>query len=338
VEESEERLDPTSADQAPAEQSLDPREQQKVPSFLHRRRTLLGAVVIISVLVAAGFAVYGERHAFADSLRDMGWGSMLLSFVFALVGVSASGLAWRSVLGGLGVRLPLAVAARLYFVTQLGKYLPGSVWPTMMQMEAGKARNISRRTIIGASMVTVTMSCTIGLLIAALVLPFYDASALAHYWWALLAVPFLLALIHPRTLPAILDRAFRILRRPPVNDQIDGRAELRAAGWFLLVWLGMGAHLWALVAAVGPSGPSALALCLGAMALAIPVGVLFIPAPAGAGIRDLVLLLVLHTILPSGQALGVVVASRALLIGADVALAGVAGAALRRHPVSAPTT
>jgi hypothetical protein len=54
--------------------------------------------------------------------------------------------------------------------------------------------------------------------------------------------------------------------------------------------------------------------------------VLLIPAPAGAGLREVVLLLVLRSILSNGQALAVVIGSRVLLIVADLLLAGLAAA------------
>ena len=69
-------------------------------------------------------------------------------------------------------------------------------------------------------------------------------------------------------------------------------------------------------------GLSDYLLSIGAMALAVPLGVLFVPAPAGAGIRDVVLVLVLTEVLPSGKALAVVVASRIILIACDLLLAG----------------
>jgi hypothetical protein len=62
------------------------------------------------------------------------------------------------------------------------------------------------------------------------------------------------------------------------------------------------------------------------MALAVAAGILFIPAPAGAGLRELVLVLVLKGDLGAGGALALVVASRVLLVIADVVLAALGAA------------
>jgi uncharacterized membrane protein YbhN (UPF0104 family) len=107
---------------------------------------------------------------------------------------------------------------------------------------------------------------------------------------------------------------------------------LRASAWSVVSWLGLGANLVVLCAATGHTGVSVVVLCVGGMALAFSLGVLFIPAPAGAGVRDIILTLVLTTIMSTGQALAVVVASRVILIVCDVLLAGlVAGIGRRRR-------
>jgi uncharacterized membrane protein YbhN (UPF0104 family) len=302
------------------------------PGRPERLRAIAGAVVVVAVVVAAGLAVYEDRHSFVATLQREGAWFMAASLCCGLVAVATTFPIWLEVLHGLGVDLPWAAGARVFFVSQLGKYLPGSVWPVLLQMEAGRARGANRRTMLAANLMTIVLSICVGLVVACVVLPFYDAAALKRYWWALLALPFLLGLLYPRVLPAILDRVFALLRRPPLGEQLDVRAGLRAAAWSLVSWIAMGGQLVVLCVGLGHGGISTLLLCTGGMALAVSLGVLFIPAPAGAGIRDVVLALVLQTILSPGQALAVVVASRVILVVCDVGLAGLV-ATLGRRPL-----
>ncbi len=283
----------------------------------------------------ASYAIYRERGSFASALRSIGAGSIVASFACGLVGVAATFPVWREVLEGLGVDMPWLPGARVFFISQLGKYVPGSVWPVIMQMEAGRARGASRRTMLAANLITLAVSCAIGLLIACIFLPAYDSHVLARYWWVLLAIPFLLALLHPRALPGLLDRLFSLVHRPPLNEQLEVRASAKASCWSVLSWTALGLQLGILANGVGHRGLSTFLLCIGAIALAVPLGILFIPAPAGAGIRDVVLVLVLTVILTSGQALAVVVASRVLLILSDLVLAGLAAASRRRMVIPA---
>jgi uncharacterized membrane protein YbhN (UPF0104 family) len=136
-----------------------------------------------------------------------------------------------------------------------------------------------------------------------------------------LAVPILLVVLYPRTLPSLVDKGLAVLGRPPLGSRLDARAEFAACGWALLAWFGLGGQLIVLAAAVHPLGFSTAVLCIGAVALAVPLGVLFVPAPAGAGIREAALVLVLSSVMTTGQALAVVIASRCILVICDVLLA-----------------
>jgi uncharacterized membrane protein YbhN (UPF0104 family) len=292
-----------------------------------RRRTALAIGFVAVVVAAAGYAIYRERDSFLDAIRRIGVWTMVFSGLVAFVGVAATFPIWREVLAGLGVQLPRGFAARVYFTSQLGKYLPGSVWPVLMQMEAGRTHGASRRTMLAGNLLTIVLSCCVGLLVACVALPAWSTHALAHFWWVFLSLPFLVALLHPRALPALLDKAFALIHRPPLNEKLPARSTMRAAAWSFFSWIVLGLHLYVLCVALGHGGLSSLALCIGGMALAMSAGVLFIPAPAGVGPREVILVLVLTSVLTSGQALAVVLGSRAVLIIVDLLLAGIAWAA-----------
>ena len=68
------------------------------------------------------------------------------------------------------------------------------------------------------------------------------------------------------------------------------------------------------------------------MALAVSAGLLFLPAPAGAGMREIVLGFVLAAVLTSGQVVAVVIASRVILLLADLLMAGLVSLWSPRRP------
>jgi hypothetical protein len=250
--------------------------------------------------------------------------------VAALVGTYQQ---WRTVLSDLGVPLGLAEGARVFFVSQLGKYVPGSVWPVVMQMEAGRGRGASRKTMLAANVITTVLSICVGVVLAGALLPFSSTAALHRFWWALAVLPLLIVLVHPQSLPFLLDRVLKALRRAPLGVRMSGAGTFRGIGWSVLSWVGLGGHVAVLVAALDKVSIGVVALCIGGMGLAVSAGVLFLPAPAGAGMREVVLGFVLATVLHSGQVVAVVVASRVILLLGDLVLAA-AAAALPRRPVA----
>ena len=301
----------------------------RAPMRADRRRAWVGGAVMALALAGAALAIYRERHTVGPTLRHIGAGPAILSVVCGLVAVAANYPTWSSILAGYGVHFPWRPGARLWYTTQLGKYIPGSVWPVVMQMEAGRSRGVTRRTMVAGNLLTIVVSSATGLVIAAATLPFSDPHAATRYWWGLLFVPILAAVLHPKLLAWVFDRLATILRRPASFAVIDWRHELRAAGWTVVFWVAIGMQTAVLAATVTGWRFSTVALCIGGMALAVPLGVLFIPAPAGAGIREVVLALTLSSVMPAGRAVAIVLASRIVSTVSDL-LAAAGSAALPR--------
>lgn len=273
---------------------------------------------------AAVYAISRRRDELAAALDHLGPLAVMTSMLFGMLGTCSSFLLWRQILLGLGVDPPQSESFRVFFVSQLGKYLPGSVWPVAAQMEYGKKTGMGRRTMLAANALTLALSVAVGLIVAAALLPLSSASALRTFGWSFLFLPFLLALLHPRAIPGLLDWLFERIGRPPLGQRLAWSATLRAAGWALLSWVLLGLHLYALTSGLGVDGPRVLAATIGGFALAVSAGILFIPAPAGAGVRDVVLIATLGVSMTGAQALGVGLASRVLLIVVDLLMTALA--------------
>jgi glycosyltransferase 2 family protein len=153
---------------------------------------------------------------------------------------------------------------------------------------------------------------------------------LGQYWWTRLLLPPLLVLLHPRTIPAVLDWLFKRLGRKPLNVRVSTGSMLVATALGFAVWLVMGLHVMTFVSALGPSEPVVAFAAIGGMGLAWAVGLIFVPAPAGAGVRDAVLVATFAPLIGSTSAFAVALASRLLLLMADVVLA-LAGAIAFGH-------
>ncbi len=65
---------------------------------------------------------------------------------------------WQALLAGLGSPLRTTTAGRIFFIGQLGKYIPGSVWPVLTQMELGARAKVPRSRSASASILTMILS------------------------------------------------------------------------------------------------------------------------------------------------------------------------------------
>ena len=300
-------------------------------SFVKRllgSRWLKLAVVVIAVGIGA-YEISKEWHEVHRALGQIGFLSCLWALLALLVMQYATLREWQSLLAGLGSPLPTTTAGRIFFIGQLGKYIPGSLWPVLTQMELGARASVPRARSASASILTMIVSLATGLLVAAATLPFAHYSA--GYDWVFLLVPVILVCLYPRVLNPLLNRLFTLIKRPGLDQPVTLGMVSKSLGWSLLAWLANGVQIWVLADRLGAPAGRTFLIALGGYAFAWCVGFVIIIDPAGAGIREVLLVAVLAPVLPKvGAPLAVALVSRAVNTISDLLVAGAAAASRRR--------
>jgi uncharacterized membrane protein YbhN (UPF0104 family) len=280
-----------------------------------------------TAVAIGGYAVASQWTDVRAALASLGFLVVAAAMVSVLIAMLAAMQVWRVLLAALGSPLPARTAARIMFVGQLGKYVPGSVWPVLAQMELGTAHRVPRHHSASASVLTMIVSVFSGLLTALVTLPFVAGSA--PYLWAFAAAPVLLACLHPKVLNYLLGRLFRLTRRPPLEQPLTARAIATSLAWSFGSWILYGLQIWLLATRLGaPRGTAAL-LAIGGFAFAWSVGFLVVFAPAGAGVREVLLVALLGPVLGVGAATAVALVSRVLTTVGDLLAAGLAAGYVR---------
>jgi uncharacterized membrane protein YbhN (UPF0104 family) len=290
------------------------------PSPPSRRRAAISALkwgfLALSVGLLA-WALYSSWDDVALALRDVGWVSFAAATGFAIVALAFNTLSWRAVMRSVGLNAPVPEAASVFLISQVGKYVPGAVWPVLTQAEFAREHGVSRsRALTGsivAMVVGVAMAGAVGLVGVAVSAP----GSLLDYWWAIAIAAALIVLLVPAVLRRIVAIAFRLLKRGDDIAEISGKAIGASAGWSLVNWLALGAQAWLLLRPLAPEASSAFALATGAFALSWLVGFLVVIAPAGIGPREIALAAMLSSVATGPQAAAVALLSRFAMSIAD---------------------
>jgi hypothetical protein len=299
-----------------------------------RGRTRAQILSVVVGLVVLGLGTWLVARSTADlrvTVSDLGITAVVVGGVLALVGTVLIGAVWLILLRGLGVTAPPTEAARVFFVSQLGKYVPGSVWPALAQMEFGQRWRAPRRTMLAANALMIALLTASGLVTGAALLAWSSNGGLGKFWWMLLLLPPLLVLLHPRAIPKVLDWLFKRIGREPLNARVSTGSMVAATALSFAVWLVMGLHVMTFVSALGPSGPVVACAAIGGMGMAWAAGLIAVPAPAGAGVRDAVLVATFAPLIGTTSAFAIALASRLLLLVADVTLALAGALAFGHH-------
>jgi uncharacterized membrane protein YbhN (UPF0104 family) len=295
------------------------------------RRNLLRAAVLLCFFAFAAVALARSWPEVRPALAHLSVASIGLATLAVLAGLFTSFLGWRAVLAEYGGKLPLAGGLRVFFLGQLGKYLPGSVWPAVAQMELGRGYRVPRRVSAAAVAIFMLLILGTGLLVAAVSLPLLGPAALPQYWWTLAALPVAVAVLYPPVLNRLVALTLRLLRREPMPSPLSVAGIARAGGWSLAAWGLWGVHIWILGVGVGAGGPGLLWRATGAFAAAWTLGFVLVLVPAGAVVREAALIVLLRPGMSAGQATVVALASRVLLTVGDLGWGLIALLAERRR-------
>jgi hypothetical protein len=299
---------------------------------------VLGTTFVLASLAFLGWQVARDWDEIAAAAaRVSGW-LLALAFVAAIAGLGCTALAWRTLLGGLGSPLRRVEAGRVFFLSQIGKYLPGSVWPYLAQARLGKDLGVPVSRSASAGVSFVLLHLLTGLVLGAPRVVLGD-SLDRRFTLALWSLPLLAVVLHPAVLGRLTALAGRVMRVEVLPTRIPWGALLSAVGWLLGAWVLYGLSLAALVLPFETISPVTLGLLTSSYALAWSVGFLgaalvVVAAPAGLGFREVALFATLSGVVPSSAAALVVLLSRVLMTLADLAWAVLAAGrrGVRRGP------
>ena len=296
-----------------------------------RTRLLLRVSFFALVIFVFVIALHSRWAGVKQDLYKFSILDLVAATALGFGNIFVSMLAWRTLLRDLGDKLPVPIAARIFFLGQLGKYLPGSVWTIVAQADLGRDHDVQPRRSVATSVVAMGVSLSAALMLAAFTLPFAAPGAAIHYWWVLLFLPVLVVGLMPSSVSFLTHLLLKILRREPPDHEFSWLGVLRALAWYMSSWLMIGLQVYILCVALHAPAGRALPLALGGAALAFSAGFIAILVPAGAVVREAVMVAVLSPVLKPTPALVVAVVSRLVATVGDAVWAGIGVLISRRH-------
>ncbi len=127
-------------------------------------RRVVRTVLQLALLLFLGGYLYVNwddyAKAFTQSAPD--WGMLSLSSLLVLVAYAVLIQTWRQVVVAWGGHLAFPVAMRIWFVSNLGKYVPGKVWAIAAMGSLAQEQGIPPAAAMGSSVVVQLVNLVTG--------------------------------------------------------------------------------------------------------------------------------------------------------------------------------
>lgn len=294
------------------------------------------AAVVTAMLVFVGREIVARWSDFASlgSSLSPDWALMAASAAAVLCSYVVLIWTWQHTVRAWGERLPFGDAARIWFVSNLGRYVPGKVWQIGAMGILAQRVGVSPVAAVGSSLVVSIVNVLAGAAVAAVAssgthaAPPWAFPATIALSCAVIAAPWLLPVVG-RVTSAVLRREIRVPALP--HSAIWIAAVGCTAAWLLY---GV-AFRWMHIALLGHA-TGTLAGSTSAFTWSYLIGFLVLFAPGGIGVREyaLIPLLASFGIASGGEALLVALGSRLWLTILEV-VPGLVYLIVRR-PAAAP--
>lgn len=280
---------------------------------------LLRTLLVLLLLLPLVLALRSQWYEVRATLESVNWLQAACGLMVALAAQPLMGLISWFVLLSLGYAKPFSQVLWLYFTSQLAKYLPGGIWAFPGRVVAYQVSGVDRLASIVALVREVAALYLGAAAVGLLGLASGPSAGEQARWIAAAGVLACSAAVLLTQIPAFwrLTARWRWLQRSDLSvaNLEKARSGLR---WMLTAlpaslsfWLLIGLGCWILARSASPQAAQMPWLhAAGMFALAWCAGFVIVIAPAGIGVREATLTLLLSSYLPLSEAVAIALLAR----------------------------
>ncbi len=256
------------------------------------------------------------------------WKWLVVSGIIYLLGTLPSAVFYQRLLVSAGQHVKLGETLRAYYVSQLGKYVPGKAMVLVLRAGMLRREHVSTTIITAAIFFETFTAMALGALVAAVILlvQFHDSKELLMAGLAALGLFFAIGI---PTLPPVFKQIIRLFGVGKLNPHAADKFgqvpyKVLMPGWLGIMcgWCIQGLSLWATIYALGEAKGGPLtdwSIHTAAVTLGVVAGFLTL-IPGGFGARELALVYLLKPNYGEAVALVSTIVLRLVWLAAEVIL------------------
>ncbi len=278
-------------------------------------------ILFTAVLAGVSYYVFTAVNDLAKFNYQLNWLYLFLSFFFTVVAYLVQLIIWLFLARSFGIKFSFLAAANAWSLSQLGKYIPGKIGIVLIRMDIHQ--EVSKRTIAvatGVEFITTMTASSLLVLISIAFIPEWTSSSSLR-WIALSLACFFLLILYPPILKKITDLALHLIKREPLNDLPSYGLLLKLVGANMLVGLPYGLGLFFAFNCFYSIGWNYFLIITSVYYIASLIGVAAIFAPAGIGVREGIVFLILPALISKPVVIFATILTRIIITVVELFLA-----------------
>ena len=295
------------------------------------RRAVYQWILFTLTLTAVSWFVARDFRAVSRYCLSLDVPLVVISFCAVMTAYLVRFAVWVRLSATLSLSAPVLRAGRAYYLSVLGRYIPGKVGLALVRVEA--YRGYPAEKVVLATVIELIAALAAAFLLACIGFAFSPAYFSPHMRWVPLfgLIP-LLAALSPPLLRRMANTMLRLAGRKELHSLPSYSANIVFVLLYTLPGFLNGLGLFVLLNAFSRVPAAHYLTVTGVYYTANLIGLVAVFAPGGLGVREGILFLFLPALVGKEVAIIAAILIRMITMAAEIALAGVfsAVAACRR--------
>jgi len=261
----------------------------------------------------------GEIRQYEFSYR---WPFLALAFLAETLAYLIQFCIWLSISSDYGLKAPFLKASKGFFLSILGKYLPGKVGLALVRINTYHGYS-KKQVSVATGFEVICSLASACLLIPVSVFSISDMLPSYALWISTSGVLAILVFLYPPIFLRIVNTGFRLIKIQPLVKSPTYGASLEFIIAFMLVGLFHGLGLYFVLYSLSEIAFSYYLTITSVYYTAGIIGFLALFAPAGVGVREGIMMLALPAFIDEPVVIVGVILIRLVMTAAELSLAGV---------------
>jgi len=298
--------------------------------MLFEGRNRNGLKVTIQVLIIGvvfyflGKGVYKNWTQVSKYEWHLDYFQLIVSTAILLFALTLMVIIWRLILGRLGAELGFKKAWKIWFYSNMGRYIPGKVWQIVGMVYLCQKENISKIKTTTSIFLAQALSIMSALFLMIVYLTFIGNKKVPHLIYLLfLLIPIGLFAVYPSNLERLINFGLEILKKGKVTVSIKYSDILFALALYFGGWIIYGSAFYFFANSVYGLSHKLIPVISCIFATAYALGYLSFITPGGLGVREGILASLLSTFMPLPMATIISILSRVWFTLAELICLGI---------------
>jgi hypothetical protein len=281
--------------------------------------------LFIKIILAAVVIYFAGRQLVNNwsSIKQFDWTInpylLVLSVAMHLFTFLILSSTWCMLMKAFGHDIPLRYGYKVSYIANLGRYIPGKIWPVFGMVYLLNRIKVSKETALASWGIATLLGLPPAFLAGFIAISFYPQMLSERLGFnlgvgpevivALIIVGSVITAFIPHRLLKLFNWILKLVRRPAVTFELNKAIILKVYGGYFVGWVSYGAAFYVFMRSIMPNPPVPVVAGIGAFVAAYIIGWMALFAPGGIGAREWVLTTVLTPFL-GPVAAGVAITAR----------------------------